>query len=119
MNIYKQKIKDHYADPKHVGKLRDFTHTAKVSNLACGDEITIYLKVKDNKIVEISHETEGCAIIIATASILSEYLLNKSISAISLLNKEEIEKLIEFEVGPSRESCIVMPLEAVKTAAQE
>lgn len=119
MNIYKQKIKDHYADPKHAGKLENFTHTAKVSNLACGDEITIYLKVENDKIIEISHDTEGCALIIATASILSEYLLNKSISAISLLNKEEIEKLIEFEVGISRESCILMPLEAVKTAFQE
>ena len=116
MQLYKEKIKAHYLNPQNSGALSKFTHRAKVSNLSCGDEVEIYLNVVDDIITDAHHVTGGCAIAVATASILTSYLLNKSLAEINSLNLEKIQELIGMELAPARQRCATISLEALKDA---
>lgn len=116
MQIYQEKIKQHYLNPHNSGIPKTFTHRAKVSNLSCGDEVEVFLTIEGNKIVNVHHVTEGCAIAIATASILSELLLNKEISDLETLSQDKLEEIIGMELAESRKRCAGLTLEALKDA---
>jgi len=116
MAIYQQQIRDHYLQPLHTEVLEWFTHTAKVSNLICGDEVTIFLDVENGTIKNISHQSEGCAVVIATASILSDYLIGKNIDQISDLNLAKLSQMIGFIPGAAREGCVLITLGAIQKA---
>lgn len=116
MQIYQEKIKQHYLNPHNSGIPKTFTHRAKVSNLSCGDEVEVFLTLEGNKIVNVHHVTEGCAIAIATASILSELLLNKETSDLETLSQDKLEEIIGMELAESRKRCAGLTLEALKDA---
>lgn len=116
MAIYQGKIKEHYLNPLHTNPINPVTHSAKVSNLSCGDEVEVFITVENQIIKSISHQSEGCAIVIATASILSDYLIGKNITEISELNLKRLTDMIEFKVGPAREGCVLITLEAIQDA---
>jgi nitrogen fixation NifU-like protein len=78
--LYQEVILDHNKHPRHFGMLEDATHHAQGKNPLCGDEVTIYLHVKDGKIEEITFEGHGCAISTASASLMTEALQGKSLA---------------------------------------
>lgn len=116
MNIYQQQILDHYHNPRHFQKLDDFTHTFKLQNLSCGDEVEIYLKVDKNKITDASFQGEGCAISIASASLLTDYLIGQTIAAVKSLSVDKVLELLGIQLTTSRLRCAVLPLEAAQKA---
>jgi len=86
--LYQEIILDHGKNPRNKGICNQFNHDAKGHNPLCGDKIHIYLKLnKERKVEDISFEGEGCAISLASASILTEIIKNKEINV--------TEKIIE------------------------
>jgi nitrogen fixation protein NifU and related proteins len=76
--LYQEIILDHGKNPRNKGKCEQFNREAKGHNPLCGDKVQIFLKIDKNKKVEdISFEGEGCAISLASASILTEVIKNK------------------------------------------
>ena len=72
---------DHGKNPRNKGKCDGFTNDAKAHNPLCGDKVHIYLKLnKNNEIEDLSFEGEGCAISLASASILTEIVKGKDLS---------------------------------------
>jgi nitrogen fixation NifU-like protein len=71
-NIYQENIIDHYTNPKNFKVIKDATYKGKFSNLSCGDEVEVYLST-DSKgnITDIGFQGSGCALSIATTSILT------------------------------------------------
>ena len=85
--LYQEIILDHGKNPRNKGKCEEFNKDAKAHNPLCGDKVHIYLKLNDEKKVEnLSFEGEGCAISLASASILTE---------IKILMKEIQEELLK------------------------
>lgn len=82
---YNEKVIEHFRNPRNAGVLEDATVSATEGSLACGDMMTLYLKVENDIIVDIRFESYGCAANIATASVLTELAKGKSI--------EEAEKI--------------------------
>ena len=79
--LYQEIILDHGKNPRNKGKCEGFTNDAKAHNTLCGDKVHIYLKLnKDKKIEDLSFEGEGCAISLASASILTETVKGKDLS---------------------------------------
>ena len=79
--LYQEIILDHGKNPRNKGKCANYSHDAKAHNPLCGDKVHIYLKLdKDRKIVDLSFEGEGCAISLASASILTDTLKGKELS---------------------------------------
>lgn len=79
--LYQEVIVDHNRRPRNFGQLNDANRTAEGYNPLCGDRLTLYLKVNDEDIIEdVGFEGEGCAISVASASLMSEYLKGRKMS---------------------------------------
>lgn len=116
MNEFQEQLLDHYHNPRHFGEpLFMPTHSAKASNLSCGDELEMWFKVNtDNIIEDISFKGEGCSISIASTSLLCEYLKGKSVSEMNSLNQEYVLNMIGIPLTISRMKCALLPLDALQ-----
>ena len=77
--LYQDIILEHGKSPRNLGKCEGFNHNAKGHNPLCGDKIHVFLKLDSKKIVEsLSFEGEGCAISLASASIMTELVKGKT-----------------------------------------
>ena len=115
MSIYKEIILDNYKHPKNRGKVKGYTHTAHVTNPLCGDEFTVYLKMKGTVIQGISYEGEGCAISTASSSLLSEKLKGEKLESIKDY-EEYVQKLLGIPLSVGRLKCALLPLQAIEKA---
>ncbi len=85
---------EHFKNPKHMGKIEDADGIGKVGNPVCGDVMYLYIKVKDNIIVNLKFETFGCATAIATSSMVTELAMGKTLEeAEAITNQEVADKL--------------------------
>ena len=71
-DLYRELILDHSRRPRHFGRLNDATHTADGINPLCGDKLRLYLRIHDGKIASTSFEGSGCAISVASASLMTD-----------------------------------------------
>jgi len=77
--LYRELILDHARNPRHFGKLSPATHTAEGINPLCGDKLRLYLNVdEDDTIVDAAFEGTGCAISVASASLLTDCIVGQA-----------------------------------------
>ena len=87
--LYQEIILDHAKNPRNKGKCDGYNHDAKAHNPLCGDKVHIYLKLdKNKKIIGLSFEGDGCAISLASASILTETVKGKNLSFFKKINED-------------------------------
>jgi nitrogen fixation NifU-like protein len=79
MPVYSQKVMDHFMHPRNVGEIADADGVGEVGNPVCGDMMTFYIKVKDNRLADIKFKTFGCGAAIAVSSIVSEMAMGKTL----------------------------------------
>ncbi len=116
MDLYAEEIIDHYKHPRHFGHLDDPTLTYHDSNPFCGDEITLELKIENDKVVDVAFSGHGCAISRAAASMMTEEIIGKPLAELKEWSKDEVLDLLGIEVGPVRMKCALLPLKAMKAA---
>ena len=116
MSLYKEIILEHYKNPKNFGKLSNFTHEAESNNPLCGDKISMQVNVVNDVVADIAFSGEGCAISLASASILTETLKGKTLSEAKGFQPKDLTNLLGIEVGPVRIKCALLPLEVFKRA---
>lgn len=116
MDLYAEEIIDHYKHPRHFGHLEHPTLTYHDSNPFCGDEITLELKIEDDKVVDAAFSGHGCAISRASASMMTDEIIGKPLAELKEWSKDEILELLGIEVGPVRMKCALLPLKAMKAA---
>jgi nitrogen fixation NifU-like protein len=103
-DLYRELILDHARNPRHFGKLDDATHTAEGINPLCGDKLRLFIRLDDaQKITAASFEGSGCAISVASASLLTDLIIGLSaeqaVECFSAVN----ERLTSLEPGPARD----------------
>ena len=87
--LYQEIILDHGKNPRNKGVCLNYNFDAQAHNPLCGDKVHIYLNLdKDKKLVDISFEGEGCAISLASASILTEILKGKDLNLTKKISEE-------------------------------
>ena len=89
--LYQQVIIDHARKPRHCYRMSDPTQLASGKNPVCGDDITVYIQLKDDHVLEVSFEGSGCAICMASASMMSEWTQGKSKDEVLSIIKNFIE----------------------------
>ena len=118
--LYQEIILDHGKNPRNFGKCKNFTNDAKGHNPLCGDKVHIYAQLdNDKKILDISFEGEGCAISVASASILTEILKGKDFNLAkniidNFLNLIKENKLITLNSLNDNQKTTLMSLSGVK-----
>tara|TARA_Y100000748_G_scaffold115736_1_gene97035 strand:+ start:607 stop:1050 length:444 start_codon:yes stop_codon:yes gene_type:complete len=118
--LYQEIILDHGKNPRNKGKCEKFNKDAKAHNPLCGDKVHIYLKLnKDKKVENLSFEGEGCAISLASASILTDIIKGKDfITAKKItndfLNVIKDEKSISTDSLNEDQKTTIMSLSGVK-----
>ena len=140
--LYQEIILDHGKNPRNKGKCDGYTNDAKAHNPLCGDKVHIFLKLNNEKLVEdLSFEGEGCAISLASASILTELTKGKDLSFIKKISEDflsmikkkskiSLNSLTEDQVTtitslsgvqefPMRVKCATMAWHALLTAVEK
>lgn len=117
--MYKEVILDYYRHPRNFGSLPHPDIVSHDSNTSCGDEITMQVLVKDNRIGNIRFNGKGCAISQAAASMLTEYALGKSLSEVAKFNKEDVLGLISIPISCMRLKCALLGLKVLKLGVLE
>jgi nitrogen fixation NifU-like protein len=114
-DIYREIILDHYRNPRNKGKLLNADVSIHDSNPLCGDEIDIHLKIEEEKVKDIKFEGRGCAISQASASMLTEMIMDKPLTTVKDLTKEDIlENIGLMNLGPARIKCALLSLKVLK-----
>ncbi|NVO67705.1 iron-sulfur cluster assembly scaffold protein [Methanofollis tationis] len=91
---FTEKVMDHFENPRNVGVLEDANAVAEVGSKECGDTTTLYLKIRDNRIVDVRFRTLGCAAAIASSSMATELIKGKTLEeAWALTNTDVVEAL--------------------------
>ncbi len=98
--LYQEVIFDHYRKPRNFHALDHANHQAEGYNPLCGDKVTVYLKIKDGVIEDVSFQGSGCAIPTASASLMSETLKGKKIAEVEHLFEDFHQMLTGAENAP-------------------
>lgn len=79
MPVYSDKVMDHFMNPRNVGEIKDADGVGEMGNPVCGDMMTFYIKVKDNRLEDVKFKTFGCGAAIAVSSMASEMAKGKTL----------------------------------------
>ena len=114
-DLYREVIIEHYKNPSYRGHLDPHNIQFEDSNPLCGDHIEITLQVGEDGIVKDARfDGHGCAISQASADLLIESIIGKSVDEIKQLNKENILELLGIDLGPVRLKCALLSLKVLK-----
>ncbi|MBC8253683.1 MAG: SUF system NifU family Fe-S cluster assembly protein [Ardenticatenia bacterium] len=116
-DFYRENVLDHYRHPHNKGELAQPTHTHQDDNPLCGDVIRIDLHANENDVIDqVRFSGEGCAISLASASMLTEMLEGRTLEEAKQLSKEDLLAALGIELGPARRKCALLSLKVLKGA---
>lgn len=114
-DLYRDMIIDRFKNPRKRGSLEPHDYSFQDDNPLCGDRIRIDLRLgEDGKISEAAFSGEGCAISMASADLLTEAVVGKSLEEIKALGKQDVLDLLGIELGPVRLKCALLSLKVIK-----
>jgi nitrogen fixation NifU-like protein len=114
-DLYREVIIEHYKNPSYRGHLDPHNITFADNNPLCGDHIEVTLRTDDKGIVsDARFDGHGCAISQASADLLIESIIGKSLEDVKKLNKQDILDLLGIELGPVRLKCALLSLKVLK-----
>jgi len=115
--IYQDHILDHYEDPFHRGRLDGATHAHEAKNPLCGDVVRIELDVdREGKMRNLYFDGQGCVISQASASMLLEEMLGKSVDDVKQFSAEDMLKLYGPRLTPNRQKCCLLSWKVLQEA---
>jgi nitrogen fixation NifU-like protein len=86
-DLYQDVVVEHKRAPRHFGLLEAPTHQARGQNPQCGDDVQVQLRVEDGTVRDIGFSGQGCAICIASASLMTEAVLGREVEAVRQLQQ--------------------------------
>ena len=116
-DFYKDYILDHYRNPRNFGHLEHADAFAEDVNPLCGDQMRVELKVEDGKVADIRFTGKGCAISLASMSMLSESLRGMPLEEVAKMSTERVLENVGIGISPARMKCATLGLKVVRSAA--
>jgi nitrogen fixation NifU-like protein len=115
--MYSETVMDHFNNPRNAGVIEDADGIGEVGNPVCGDMMTFYIKVKDNRLEDVKFQTFGCVAAIAVSSMVSEMAKGKELEeAEKITNKLVAETL--GGLPPNKMHCSNLGAEALTIAIE-
>ena len=114
-DLYREQIIDRYKHPRKRGTLDPHDYSYEDDNPLCGDRIRIDVRVDgDGRISEAAFSGVGCAISQASADLLTEAVVGKTLDEVKALGKDDILEMLGIELGPVRLKCALLSLKVLK-----
>ncbi len=116
-DLYRDNIIDHYQNPRNYGTLEHPDISYEDSNPVCGDEIRMDLKIQGGRVVDARFQGHGCSISQASASMLTEEIIGKSLEEVKQIDKQYLLDMLGIPLGPVRLKCALLSLKVLKAGA--
>ncbi|TSC55811.1 MAG: nitrogen fixation protein NifU [Parcubacteria group bacterium Gr01-1014_18] len=114
MDLYHQNIIDHYKTPSNYGEMKGYSLVRAEYNPTCGDRLVLYMKLDENRVVDVSFTGSGCAISMAAASMLTEVIKGKTIEEVLDISKEGILEMLCTSINAGRLKCALLAWTGVR-----
>ncbi len=115
-DFYRENILDHNRNQRNRGILNPATVDHEAHNPLCGDRLRLTLQIdENNRVTAVGWDGQGCAISQASASMLGEEILGKTLDEIRQIDKENIFELLGIHLSPNRIKCALLSLQVLKT----
>ncbi len=95
MPAYSEKVMEHFMNPRNVGEIENPDGVGEMGNPVCGDMMTFYIKVKDNRLDDVKFKTFGCGAAIAVSSIVSEMAMGKTLEEAMKITSRSVADELE------------------------
>jgi nitrogen fixation NifU-like protein len=115
--MYSEKVLKHFKEPKNVGEMKDADGMGTVGNPVCGDMMSMYIKVKDDKIEEVSFKTFGCGAAIATSSMTTELAKGMTLDEAMALSRNDVAEALDG-LPPVKMHCSNLAADALHEAVK-
>lgn len=113
-DMYRENILDHAQNPRYPGILNPADVDHEEHNPLCGDRLRLTLRLdENNRVKEIAWDGEGCAISQATASMLAEEIIGKTVDEVRQLTRDDVLELIGFPLTINRMKCALLSLKTL------
>jgi len=109
---------DHFRNPRNVGEIPDADGVGTVGNPVCGDLMTMYIKVKDNRLIDIKFKTFGCGAAIATSSMTTELAKGKTLEEASKITRANVAESLDG-LPTQKMHCSNLAADALKAAIND
>ena len=93
--MYSEKVMEHFSNPKNVGELQDADGVGEVGNPVCGDMMTFYIKVKEDKITDVKFKTFGCVAAISVSSMVTEMAIGKTLQEARAITNKSVAAALD------------------------
>jgi nitrogen fixation NifU-like protein len=113
--MYTDKVLEHFKNPRNVGELKDADAEGTVGNPVCGDLMTMYIKVKDDRIDDIKFKTYGCGAAIATSSMTTELAKGKTLDEAMEISRQDVAEALDG-LPPVKMHCSNLAADALHEA---
>jgi nitrogen fixation NifU-like protein len=118
MPVYSDKVMDHFTNPRNVGEIKDADGIGEMGNPVCGDMMTFYIKVKDNRLEDVKFKTFGCGAAIAVSSMTSEMAKGKTLEEALTITPSLVAKELEG-LPKNKFHCSNLGAQALKKAIRD
>jgi nitrogen fixation NifU-like protein len=116
--MYTQKVMDHFRNPRNMGEIPDADGVGTVGNPVCGDMMTMYIKVKKNRIEDIKFKTFGCGAAIATSSMVTELAKGKTLEEAQKITRANVADALDG-LPPIKMHCSNLAADALRAAIED
>ena len=113
-DLYREHILDHYGNPRNQGMLDDADISCEWDNPVCGDRVRLDLRLDDGRVSEVRFDGQGCMISMASASMFTEEILDKTVEELKALQDEDVFRMLGITLGPVRAKCGLLPLRVLQ-----
>ncbi len=93
--MYTDKVMDHFSNPRNIGEIENADGVGEVGNPVCGDMMSFYINVEDDKIADIKFKTFGCVAAIAVSSMVTEMALGKTLDEAKKITKKSVAESLD------------------------
>lgn len=116
--MYNEKVIEHFKNPRNVGEIGDADGIGEVGNPVCGDMMTFYIKVEDDKLIDVKYKTFGCVAAIAVSSMISEMAIGKTIDEVLEISNKMVAEALGG-LPPNKYHCSNLGADALKAAIED
>ena len=116
--MYNDKIMDHFQNPRNAGEIDNPDGVGTVGNPSCGDIMTIYIKVENDRIADIRFKTFGCGAAIASSSFTTELVKGKTLDEVLRFTRNDVSNGLGG-LPPIKMHCSNLAMDALKEAIED